>query len=108
MPRRYQANWVQGTPTTEEIVHAFVATMRNSKLTLDEPTMQQAMESEDWPEWLAAIHRELESLKAMDVYEDVDALPSVKKAIGSKWVLLIKRDENDPGSRLQPYLRTGC
>jgi len=62
--------------------------------TEDEPTLKQAMESEHWPEWLAAIYEELESLKEMGVYEEVDQLPLDRKAVGSKWVFRLKRDEH--------------
>jgi hypothetical protein len=39
------------------------------------------------------MHKELEALKAKEVYEDVDSLPSGHKAVKSKWVLHIKRDK---------------
>jgi hypothetical protein len=57
-------------------------------------SIKDAMTSPNWPEWLAAVELELASLKAMDIYTDVEHLPPEKKAIGSKWVLNIKRDEN--------------
>jgi hypothetical protein len=74
-------------PSTSEIV-AFICQAD------DEPTLQEAMHSEAWPEWEVAIHQELAALLAMGVYKDVDELPPGKKPIGSKWVLLVKRDQN--------------
>jgi hypothetical protein len=59
----------------------------------DPTTIKEAMRSKNWPEWLAAIHLELASLDAMGVYTEVDCLPPGKKAVGSKWVLAIKRDQ---------------
>jgi hypothetical protein len=87
-------------------VRAFVA---NDKEALPddefEPrNLQEAMNSRHWPEWLAAIHQELASLEAMNVYQEVDELPPNKKAVGSKWVLVIKRDENGDISRFKARL----
>jgi hypothetical protein len=76
-------------PSTETTIQAFA-----SIGTPDEPTLQQVMESEHWPEWLARIYEELASLKEMGMYEDVDALPPGQKAVGSKWVFKLKCDEN--------------
>jgi hypothetical protein len=52
------------------------------------------MSSRYWPEFLAAMHEELESLKAMNVYRKVNALPPGRKAIGPKWVLHVKHNED--------------
>jgi hypothetical protein len=52
------------------------------------------MESPDWPKWLEAIQLELASLQVMGVYTEIDHLPPGKKAVASKWVLDIKRDQN--------------
>ena len=60
----------------------------------DEPTIHEAMKSFHWPEWLTAIHAELEALKTMGVYMHVDHLPPGKKVVGSCWVLIIKCNQN--------------
>jgi hypothetical protein len=65
--------------------------------------IQEAMNSKYWPEWLSAIHQELASLKAMNVYQEIDELPVSKKAVGSKWVLMIKRDKNGEISRFKAH-----
>jgi hypothetical protein len=71
----------------------------------DEPkTIDEAKKTKQWPEWLAAIHQELASLKAMNVYQDVESLPPGKKAVRSKWVLVTKRNENGEISRYKARL----
>ena len=60
----------------------------------DEPTIHEAMKSSHWPEWLTAIHAELEALKTMGVYTHMDHLPPGKKAVRSHWVLIIKHNQN--------------
>ena len=66
--------------------------------------IHEAMASAYWPHWLNAIHRELASLSAMGVYQEVPELPEGKKAVGSKWVLVLKRDENGDISRFKARL----
>jgi hypothetical protein len=109
LPDRYiQSSFVVETPGTKEIIQAFSVTEAD-EVTIDEPTIQEAMRSTLWPEWLAAIHQELASLKAMGVYEEIDSLPPGRKAVGSKWVLLIKRNENGEVTRHKARLvAQGC
>jgi hypothetical protein len=59
----------------------------------DPETVHAAKQSKYWSEWLSAIHEELESLKAKEVYEEVQTLPPNRKAVQCKWVLHIKRDK---------------
>jgi hypothetical protein len=66
--------------------------------------IREAVELRFWPEWLKAIHQELTSLEAMNVYQEVDKLPPGRKAVGSKWVLILKRDENGKISRFKARL----
>jgi Reverse transcriptase (RNA-dependent DNA polymerase). len=66
--------------------------------------IHEAMKSRHWPEWLTAIHEELGSLEAMNVYEEVENLPPGKKAVGSKWVLHLKRDEFGSVTRFKARL----
>jgi hypothetical protein len=88
---------------TEDIVKAFVAS--DQSLNEDTPrNLQEAMKSKYWPEWLSAIHQELASLEAMKVYQEVDSLPPGKKAVGSKWVLVLKRDQNGDIARFKARL----
>jgi len=58
----------------------------------DPSTLQEAKSLIYWTYWLAAIYEELESLKAKGVYNEVNKLPSGRKAVKSKWVLHIKRN----------------
>jgi hypothetical protein len=86
---------------TSAFIHAETAFI-NATLskTIDDPdvrdplTIQEAKLSVYWSEWLAAIHEELESLKAKGVYEEVPELPPGRKPVGCKWVLHIKRDKD--------------
>ena len=56
----------------------------------DPPTVRHTQRSKYWNEWLAAMHEELEALKAKGVYEEVAELPPSRKAVQCKWVLRIK------------------
>ena len=53
---------------------------------------------------MAAMHEELEALKAKEVYEETDALPPGRKAVQCKWVLHIKRDKDGRISRFKGRL----
>ncbi|PIL28795.1 hypothetical protein GSI_08839 [Ganoderma sinense ZZ0214-1] len=58
----------------------------------DEPrTVEEALDSPDADEWLAAMHKELESIAALETFE-LTELPRGRKPIGTKWVFLKKRD----------------
>ena len=70
----------------------------------DPPTARHALRSKYWNEWLAAMHEELEALKAKDVYEEVSELPPGRKAVQCKWVLRIKRDKDGQISRFKGRL----
>lgn len=59
----------------------------------DPATFQEARSSKYWPRWLNAIYEEKESLVAKEVFEEVKDLPPSRRAIGSKFVFHIKRDE---------------
>lgn len=60
----------------------------------DPQNLNEAKSSLYWAHWLGAIYEEMESLHAKGVYEDIDKLPPGRKAVGSKWVLHIKRDKD--------------
>ena len=70
----------------------------------DPKSIHEARLSTYWAEWLAAIYEELEALKAKGVYEDVDKLPPGRKAVDSKWVLHIKRNQTGFISRFKARL----
>ncbi|KAJ3531525.1 hypothetical protein NM688_g7562 [Phlebia brevispora] len=58
----------------------------------DEPrTLQEVMNREDWPLWKEAMEKEMDQLKKTETYEETE-LPKGRKAIGCRWVFLIKRD----------------
>jgi hypothetical protein len=91
---------------TNEIIKAFVVKDKEM-IPDDEPeprNIQEARESKNWPEWLGTIHQELTSLEAMNVCEEVNELLPGKKAVSSKWVLVIKRNENGDISRFKAHL----
>ena len=71
---------------------------------VDPPTIRHAQRTKFWNEWLAAIHEELEALKAKEVYEELDSLPPGRKAVQCKWVLRIKRDQDGQISRFKARL----
>ncbi|KAK4704691.1 hypothetical protein P7C70_g1518, partial [Phenoliferia sp. Uapishka_3] len=61
---------------------------------VDEPTFSQAMRGPDRDQWLAAVHKELAMLRAMGTWDPSPvSLPAQRRALLSKWVLLIKRDD---------------
>ena len=70
----------------------------------DPKSIHEARLSTYWAEWLAAIYEELKALKAKGVYEDVDKLPPGRKAVDSKWVLHIKRNQTGFISRFKARL----
>ena len=70
----------------------------------DPPSVRHAQRSRYWNEWLAAMHEELEALKAKEVYEEVSELPPGRKAVQCKWVLRIKRDKDGQISRFKGRL----
>ena len=50
------------------------------------------------------MHKELESLKAKGVYEEVESLPPNRKAVQCKWVLHIKRNKSGQITRFKARL----
>lgn len=59
----------------------------------DPNNVEEARQSGYWDLWLAAIHEELATFKAKDVYEVIDNLSPHRHAVGSKWVLHMKHNE---------------
>jgi hypothetical protein len=70
----------------------------------DPANLSEARKSSYWTEWLAAMHEELESLKAKGVYDEIDSLPAGRKAIHCRWVLHIKCDKSGHISRFKARL----
>jgi len=60
---------------------------------LDKPTYAQAMARPDADKWLEAMHAELAAFEVTGTWEpDLVDLPDGRRAVGAKWVLVIKRD----------------
>lgn len=76
----------------------FVFLNEEGQLTDEPRTLAEVMARPDWPLWKAAMDAEIAQLKKLGTYKLVD-LPEGRKAIGCRWVFLIKRD-ND-GSTLR-------
>jgi hypothetical protein len=91
-----------------QIMQADLTLDNNANLTVDDerdpPSVRHAQRSKYWNEWMAAMHEELEALKAKEVYEEVTTLPPGRKAIQCKWVLRIKRDKDGRISRFKGRL----
>lgn len=60
----------------------------------DPQTIQEAQKSKYWVRWLTAIHEEKESLVAKEVFQEIEVVPPGRRAIGSRFVFRIKRDEH--------------
>lgn len=58
-----------------ELILDNVANTANDDEEHDPATVCDAQHSKYWNEWLAAMHEELEALKAKDIYEKVSELP---------------------------------
>jgi hypothetical protein len=78
----------------EAFAGAILAEPINNPNEKDPKTLREAQASMYWSHWLIAVHEELEALKAKGVHKDVDKLPPNRKAVKSKWVLHIKRDQD--------------
>ncbi|QRV73508.1 Retrovirus-related Pol polyprotein from transposon TNT 1-94 [Ceratobasidium sp. AG-Ba] len=72
----------------------------------DSPTVDEALAGPDASIWKEAMESEVATLEKMGTYEPVE-LPPGRKAIGNKWVLTLKRDENgiDFGHTYAPVVR---
>jgi hypothetical protein len=70
----------------------------------DPASVCHTQRSKYWSKWLAAMHEELEALKAKGVYTEVSQLPPSRKAVKSKWVLHIKRNKDGQISRFKEQL----
>jgi hypothetical protein len=90
--------------TRSEFVGAALTEPIDDSEAKDPKTIREAQLSVYWAHWLAALHEELESLKAKGVYVEVDTIPPGRKPVDSKWVLHIKRDGNGLISRFKARL----
>ncbi|TFY52995.1 hypothetical protein EVJ58_g9697 [Rhodofomes roseus] len=73
--------------------HLCLLTLSGTELLSEPHTVEEAMKSEYWPYWKAAMDREMGQFKKLEVYELRD-IPADRKPIGCKWVFRLKRDEN--------------
>ncbi|CAK5271565.1 unnamed protein product [Mycena citricolor] len=90
--------------TAEETVLAALTDPIDDPDARDPQSLHEAEASIYWNYWLAALHEELESLKAKGVYEEVDRLPPGRTAVKSKWVLHLKRDQDGKIARFKARL----
>jgi hypothetical protein len=90
--------------TRAEFVGAALSEPIDDPNAKDPRTIREAQLSVYWSHWLAAIHEELESLKAKGVYKEVDEVPPGRRPVDSKWVLHIKRDGEGLISRFKARL----
>ena len=77
-----------------------------SNLQLDpEPkTMAECIKRSDWIKWKEAIEAELHSLKKREVFSSVIPTPRNIFPVGSKWVFIRKRNENNEVVRYKARL----
>ncbi|KAL1937083.1 hypothetical protein VTO73DRAFT_15123 [Trametes versicolor] len=73
----------------EDIEYTFIINAND-----DPQTLAEAQARPDWPNWHAAMDREVEQLECLGTYELAQCLPD-RKHIGCKWVFRLKR--NIPG-----------
>lgn len=87
-----------------ELILDNIANTTNDDEERDPATVRDAQHSKYWNEWLAAMHEELEALKAKEVYKEVEELPSGRHTVQCKWVLRIKRNKDGQISRFKGRL----
>lgn len=59
----------------------------------DPKSYKEAMNSDNWKQWIKAMNQELQTIKENDTWEEVK-LPYGRKAIGCKWVFKTKHHED--------------
>ena len=84
---------MRGGSTVESVVdveeHAMASVIKSAEGIM--PTYEEAQRRPDWPKWEEAIQKELDSLKKSGTWELVKRPPGAN-IVGSKWVLLIKKN----------------
>ena len=78
------------------------ASVTNAELT-EPTTVKDVPSNPDNSKWMSVMEKEIESLRKNDVWELVD-LPKGRKAVGSKWVLNIKTDDERSVKRFKARL----
>ena len=74
----------------------------------DPTSFKTALDNEDKDQWIDAMDKEIEYLKAHKVWDLVE-LPIGSKTVGSKWVFKIKKDVHDEIERYKAWLvAQGC
>ncbi|QRV95406.1 integrase core domain protein [Ceratobasidium sp. AG-Ba] len=69
----------------------------------DNPTVDEALAGPDASKWTTAMETKVATLEKMGTFEPME-LPPGRKAIGNKWVLTLKRDENGKPVRYKARL----
>ena len=67
-------------------------------------TMAECIKRSDWIKWKEAIKAELHSLKKREVFSSVIPTPRNIFRVGSKWVFVLKRNENNEVVRYKARL----
>ncbi|KAF8672764.1 hypothetical protein RHS04_07766 [Rhizoctonia solani] len=69
--------------------------INNELLTLmtNSPTIAEALSGPNAEEWWKAMAKEFSTLEQMGMYKLTD-LPPKRKAMGNKWVLVLKHNKN--------------
>ena len=70
---------------------SFVFLGEDGQLTDEPRTLAEVQKRSDWPKWEEAMKKEMDQLQRLGTYE-LQNLPTGRKAIGCRWVFLIKRD----------------
>jgi hypothetical protein len=61
-------------------------------ISLDSVSVEEAMASQEWPQWQEAMQLELSKLNSINTWTLIDQLPPGRKALLYKWVLRKKYD----------------
>ena len=61
-------------------------------ISLDSVSVEEAMASQEWPQWQEAMQLELSKLNSINTWNLIDQLPPGRKALLYKWVLRKKYD----------------
>jgi hypothetical protein len=76
---------------TESTMHTTVNPLKHQDVTIPD-TIDKVQKSPEWEQWSDACKSELKSMQELKTHQ-LMALPQGQKAIGSKWVFMVKADE---------------
>ena len=89
-PQRTKSNHPYVSSEKSLYAEIIYAAFNGSGLASENPeTLNDAKNSDEWPEWEKASMKELEQLRRMEAWEVVD-LPEGRHPIGNRWVFLKK------------------